>query len=131
MCLQAIIEWNGHGTQQGKVRDLLLCLFCNRLLWAVGNEIFLTGDVCCLFFSLQTTVSQSNLFDHLNNEWSFKPGPTPNSCHLHFKVDFQFRSPLYRQVHAILISNMLCSSSKFTITLFRFHPNVLGFLLNL
>jgi ribosome-associated toxin RatA of RatAB toxin-antitoxin module len=54
------------------------------------------------FFSMQTTVSQSNLFDHLNNEWSFKPGPTPNSCHLHFKVDFQFRSPLYRQVRAIL-----------------------------
>lgn len=54
MCLQAIIEWNGHGTQQGKVRDLLLCLFCNGFLWAVGNEnnfvIFLIGDVCCLFF---------------------------------------------------------------------------------
>jgi hypothetical protein len=54
MCLQSIIEWNGHGTQQGKVRDLLLCLFCNGFLWAVGNEnnfvIFLIADVCYLFF---------------------------------------------------------------------------------
>lgn len=47
---------------------------------------------------IKTTVSQSSLFDFLNNEWHFKPGPTPDSCHLFFVVDFQFKSPLYRRV---------------------------------
>lgn len=47
---------------------------------------------------IKTTVSQSNLFDFLNNEWHFKPGPTPETCHLFFVVDFQFKSPLYRRV---------------------------------
>lgn len=47
---------------------------------------------------IKTTASQSTIFEHLINIWEFKPGPTPNSCNLHFLVDFQFRSPLYRKV---------------------------------
>jgi len=85
----------------------------SRVLWCkedealdaelkVGFKLFLERYISHVELKrphlIKTTVSQSNLFDHLNNEWSFKPGPTPNSCHLHFKVDFQFRSPLYRQV---------------------------------
>jgi len=47
---------------------------------------------------IKTSVSQSSLFDFLNNEWHFKPGPTADSCHLFFVVDFRFKSPLYRRV---------------------------------
>ncbi|CAM6103182.1 unnamed protein product [Calypogeia fissa] len=47
---------------------------------------------------IKTSVSQSSLFHHLTNVWEFKPGPTPHSTNLHFLVDFQFRSPLYRKV---------------------------------
>ncbi|CAL0305811.1 unnamed protein product [Lupinus luteus] len=47
---------------------------------------------------IKTTVSQSNLFDHLINIWEFSPGPVPGTCNLHFLVDFKFQSPLYRQV---------------------------------
>eukprot|EP00897_Mesotaenium_endlicherianum_P006199 jgi/Mesen1/5607/ME000282S04753 len=47
---------------------------------------------------VKTTVSQSTLFDYLDNLWEFWPGPTPNACKLHFSVDFQFRSALYRKV---------------------------------
>lgn len=47
---------------------------------------------------IKTSVSNSNLFEYLTNVWEFKPGPTPGSCDLQFLVDFQFRSPLYRQV---------------------------------
>ncbi|KAL3693022.1 hypothetical protein R1sor_006673 [Riccia sorocarpa] len=47
---------------------------------------------------IKTSVSESTLFDYLINIWEFKPGPTPHSCNLHFLVEFQFRSPLYRKV---------------------------------
>lgn len=47
---------------------------------------------------LQTTVSQSSLFEHLINIWEFNPGPVPGTCDLYFHVDFKFQSPLYRQV---------------------------------
>ncbi|KAJ7519961.1 hypothetical protein O6H91_20G061400 [Diphasiastrum complanatum] len=47
---------------------------------------------------IKTSVSQSKLFDFLNNIWEFHPGPVPGSCKLHVVVDFQFRSPLYRRV---------------------------------
>lgn len=55
---------------------------------------------------IKTTVSQSTLFDFLNNEWHFKPGPTPDSCHLFFVVDFQFKSALYRKVANIFFSEV-------------------------
>eukprot|EP00249_Psilotum_nudum_P013875 c24561_g1_i1 orf=387-1166(-) len=47
---------------------------------------------------VKTSSSQSSLFDYLINVWEFKPGPVPNSCDLHFFVDFRFRSPLYGRV---------------------------------
>ncbi|KAH7277583.1 hypothetical protein KP509_39G057700 [Ceratopteris richardii] len=47
---------------------------------------------------IKTSVSNSKLFEYLNNVWEFSPGPEAGSCNLHFLVDFQFRSPLYRKV---------------------------------
>lgn len=47
---------------------------------------------------LQSTASDSTLFEHLINIWEFNPGPTPGSCDIHFVVDFKFQSPLYSQV---------------------------------
>jgi len=56
--------------------------------------MFLTGNDY-----MQTTASESGLFDHLINVWEFKPGPVPGTCDLYFLVDFKFQSPLYRQVN--------------------------------
>lgn len=68
-----------------------------------------------ILFFLQTTVSESSIFDHLINIWEFNPGPIPGTCDVHFLVDFKFQSPLYRQVMffgeffiVILIHLMLC-----------------------
>uniref|UniRef100_A0A0D6QWB4 Coenzyme Q-binding protein COQ10 START domain-containing protein n=1 Tax=Araucaria cunninghamii TaxID=56994 RepID=A0A0D6QWB4_ARACU len=47
---------------------------------------------------VKSTASDSNLFEYLINIWEFNNGPIPGTCDLHFFVDFQFRSPLYRQV---------------------------------
>ncbi|KAL0369006.1 UNVERIFIED_CONTAM: Cold-regulated protein 27 [Sesamum calycinum] len=47
---------------------------------------------------IETTSSQSTLFDHLINAWEFNPGPVPGTCNLYFLVDFKFKSPLYRQI---------------------------------
>ncbi|MBA0849837.1 hypothetical protein Goshw_021328 [Gossypium schwendimanii] len=47
---------------------------------------------------LQSTASESSLFDHLINIWEFIPGPVPGTCSLYFLVDFKFQSPFYRQV---------------------------------
>ena len=60
--------------------------------------------LCCFMFLtgndyMQTTASESGLFDHLINVWEFKPGPVPGTCDLYFLVDFKFQSPLYRQVN--------------------------------
>ncbi|KAH9330869.1 hypothetical protein KI387_002977, partial [Taxus chinensis] len=46
---------------------------------------------------VKSTASESNLFKYLINIWEFKDGPVPGSCDLHFTVDFQFQSPLYRK----------------------------------
>lgn len=40
-------------------------------------------------------MQSGKLFDHLNTEWRFAPGPTPQSCVVTFAVDFQFLSPLH------------------------------------
>lgn len=41
-------------------------------------------------------VADSTLFEYLDCHWEFAPGPTPASCWLTFRIDFAFRSPLYR-----------------------------------
>ncbi|MCL7040025.1 hypothetical protein MKW94_019527 [Papaver nudicaule] len=56
--------------------------------------------------SIKTTVSESNLFDHLINIWEFNPGPVPGTCDLHFLVDFKFQSPLYRQVATVFFTEV-------------------------
>ncbi|KAL8154013.1 hypothetical protein V2J09_011773 [Rumex salicifolius] len=58
-------------------------------------------------FSVKTTSSQSNLFEHLINLWEFSPGPTPETCNLYFMVDFKFRSPLYRQVASMFFKEVV------------------------
>jgi|UPI000182B746 hypothetical protein len=60
--------------------------------------------LCCFMFLtsndyMQTTASESGLFDHLVNVWEFKPGPVPGTCDIYFLVNFKFQSPLYRQVN--------------------------------
>lgn len=63
------------------------------------HVVFVGTDVMYfILFYLQTTVSESSLFDHLINIWEFNPGPIPGTCDIHFLVDFKFQSPLYRQV---------------------------------
>ncbi|MBA0706435.1 hypothetical protein Golax_018544 [Gossypium laxum] len=47
---------------------------------------------------LQSTASESSLFDILINIWEFIPGPVPGTRSLYFLVDFKFQSPLYGQV---------------------------------
>ncbi|GAQ89302.1 hypothetical protein KFL_005080110 [Klebsormidium nitens] len=47
---------------------------------------------------VRSTVSGSNLFEYLDCLWEFNSGPTPNKTALKFRVDFQFRSPLYHRV---------------------------------
>jgi coenzyme Q-binding protein COQ10 len=59
----------------------------------LGCFTLLTG-----IYIVQTTASESGLFDHLINVWEFKPGPVPGTCDLYFLVDFKFQSPLHRQV---------------------------------
>lgn len=51
---------------------------------------------------VQSTVSGSNLFEYLDCLWEFNSGPTPNKTALNFRVDFQFRSPLYHRVSLTL-----------------------------
>lgn len=62
----------------------------------------LTGITC-----VQTTASESGLFDHLINVWEFKPGPVPGTCDLYFLVDFKFQSPLYRQVASMFFKEVV------------------------
>ncbi|PSS17250.1 Coenzyme Q-binding protein COQ10 A like [Actinidia chinensis var. chinensis] len=56
---------------------------------------------------IKTTVSESNLFDHLINIWEFSEGPNPGTCNLHFFVDFKFRSPLYRQMASVFFKEVV------------------------
>eukprot|EP00798_Chlamydomonas_sp_ICE-L_P026900 gene26900-biopygen4190 len=44
------------------------------------------------------TTGSSLLFHHLDCTWSMQKGPTPNSCWLHFNVDFAFNSIIYAQL---------------------------------
>ncbi|XP_052202346.1 uncharacterized protein LOC127808054 isoform X2 [Diospyros lotus] len=55
----------------------------------------------------KTSVSESNLFDHLINIWEFNPGPNPGTCNLYFLVDFKFQSPLYRQMASMFFREVV------------------------
>lgn len=56
---------------------------------------------------IKTTSSQSNLFEYLINIWEFSPGPTPDTCNVHFLVDFKFQSPLYRHVASMFFKEVV------------------------
>jgi hypothetical protein len=47
---------------------------------------------------VHSSVDDSSLFDHLESTWVLRPGPQPGTTWLVFKVDFAFRSALYRHV---------------------------------
>ena len=72
----------------------LWCSSCPEHLFRLSVDEIVTSRS----FYLQTTASQSALFDHLINIWQFNPGPVPGTCNLYFWVDFKFQSPFYRQV---------------------------------
>jgi coenzyme Q-binding protein COQ10 len=56
---------------------------------------------------IKTSVSNSNLFDHLINIWEFHPGTVPGSCNLYFLVDFKFQSPFYRQMATMFFKEVV------------------------
>lgn len=71
--------------------------------------------LCCRYTSkvflkkpqlVRSTVSDSTLFDHLDSTWSMKPGPQPNTTWLSFKVDFAFRSPLYKHIADVFFAEV-------------------------
>lgn len=58
-------------------------------------------------------VSNSTLFEYLDCLWEFSPGPTPSSCWLTFRIDFAFKSPLYRSAATMFFEEvrvMVCAS---------------------
>jgi ribosome-associated toxin RatA of RatAB toxin-antitoxin module len=46
--------------------------------------------------AVRATATTSQLFEHLVNEWRFRPGKNPNESWVDFYVDFRFRSPVYQ-----------------------------------
>jgi hypothetical protein len=81
--------------------------------------------LCCFMFLtcndyMQTTASESGLFDHLINVWEFKPGPVPGTCDLYFLVDFKFQSPLYRQVNHVFNDTALTYHMQICLIQYRY-----------
>ncbi|MFQ6621944.1 hypothetical protein Gotur_002683, partial [Gossypium turneri] len=73
---------------------------------------------------LQSTASESSLFDHLINIWEFNPRAVPGTFSLYFLVDFKFQSSLYQQHlksfgHVLLTTTLVAgidSTIQFTIS---------------
>ena len=65
-------------------------------------------------------VSNSTLFEYLDCLWEFAPGPTPSSCWLTFRIDFAFKSPLYRHAATMFFEEVraLCATA-FSVTRHR------------
>lgn len=57
--------------------------------------------------SVRSEVSESALFHHLDSTWEFHPGPTPGSCWIEFRLEFAFRSPLYRQAASLFFEEVV------------------------
>lgn len=56
---------------------------------------------------VQSRVTDSLLFDHLDSTWNMQPGPCSGTCWLTFKVDFAFKSALYRHIADIFFSEVV------------------------
>jgi len=56
---------------------------------------------------LQSVAENTQLFHFLRNEWTFAPGPTPESCWLGFKVEFSFRSMMYAQATTLFFDEVV------------------------
>lgn len=110
MCNGGVICWSFHFCDILELWDGPYCRwfwFPNVFSFWLLNFYGLKFLFC---FILQTTASDSSLFDHLINIWEFNPGPSPGTCNLYFLVDFKFHSPLYRQVMVLhlVFHIMLC-----------------------
>lgn len=56
---------------------------------------------------MHSSVADSRLFDHLESTWTLRPGPTPGTTWLAFKVDFAFNSALYRHVADVFFDQVV------------------------
>ena len=56
--------------------------------------------------SINAYSSGCSLFEYLENNWSFVPGPNPNSCYLDFRVKFKFRSHTYQELINYLFESL-------------------------
>mmetsp|Transcript_66997 Transcript_66997/g.56877 ORF Transcript_66997/g.56877 Transcript_66997/m.56877 type:complete len:259 (-) Transcript_66997:267-1043(-) len=48
--------------------------------------------------SILVEAEDSGMFEVLKSSWIFRPGPSPSSCWVEFKIDFAFRNPIYNQL---------------------------------
>ena len=54
-----------------------------------------------------TRAAPSVLFERLDCEWRFEPGPSPNTTSLAFSLDFQFASRLYNSVADVFFGEVV------------------------
>ncbi|KAK3252706.1 hypothetical protein CYMTET_38008 [Cymbomonas tetramitiformis] len=78
---------------------------------SVGFKVFTESYTSRVTFQrpvkVTSSVSDSNLFTHLDSSWTFRPGPSPNTCWLEFKVNFGFKSALYREVASLVFEEVM------------------------
>lgn len=83
---------------QGNASSRLPRILC----WPLFNTLI------SLFLSAQAIAKNTQLFHYLKNEWTFAPGPNPEtSTWLGFKVDFAFRSMLYAQATSLFFDEVV------------------------
>ena len=55
---------------------------------------------------VRAVARDTSVFKYLKSEWTFEPGPWPDSCVVHFKIDFAFKSPLYASFAGMFLDEM-------------------------
>jgi len=77
----------------------------------VGFKMLTESYISCVTCKppelVHSIVTDSSLFSHLESEWQFKQGPSPDSCWLEFKVEFRFRSLIYGEVASIVFEEVM------------------------
>mmetsp|Transcript_3158 Transcript_3158/g.19495 ORF Transcript_3158/g.19495 Transcript_3158/m.19495 type:complete len:200 (+) Transcript_3158:224-823(+) len=58
---------------------------------------------------VECKVADSHLFTYLDSTWKFEPAKKPGSTLVHFRVDFLFRSPIYRQAASMFFEEVVQS----------------------
>lgn len=78
---------------------------------AVGFNVFAERYVSKVSMEPERMViaraRDTQLFHYLTNEWTFAPGPNPQSTWIAFSVDFQFRSILYAQASHLFFDEVV------------------------